>query len=388
MGDVVSLDRARSVQERAPGGNRKGTRRQFGNVRRLPSKRWQASYTGPDGARHNGPVTFDTKGDAEAWLAMRHAEITEHRWRPAPPTVDLTTLAVYADRWLDGSRRRLKPRTISEYRRILDDKIIPALGETPLTALTAADVRAWYAGLDPAAKTARAHAYGLLHTICAAAIDEERIGLNPCRIAGAGTTRRARKIRPATVAELEAIAAAMPPKYRLAVHLASWCALRYGELAELRRRDLDVDAGILHVTRAVTWPEGTPVVGTPKSDAGTRDVYVPPHVVPLIRDHLATHVRRARDALIFPNANGEHLHHGSLYKVYKPARKAAGRPDLRWHDLRHTGAVFAAQSGATLAEQMARLGHSTVAAAMVYQHATDTRNAEIARRLSEMAERS
>jgi len=48
----------------------------------------------------------------------------------------------------------------------------------------------------------------------------------------------------------------------------------------------------------------------------------------------------------------------------------AGPPDLRFHHLRHTGAVLAAATGATLAELMARLGHSTVSAAMRYQHAT------------------
>ena len=46
----------------------KKDRRQFGYVRRLPSKRWHASYAGPDLARHAAPFTFDTKLDAEAWL--------------------------------------------------------------------------------------------------------------------------------------------------------------------------------------------------------------------------------------------------------------------------------------------------------------------------------
>ena len=74
----------------------------------------------------------------------------------------------------------------------------------------------------------------------------------------------------------------------------------------------------------------------------------------------------------------------TLYKVYYPAREAAGRKDLRWHDLRHTGAVLAAQTGATLAELMGRLGHTTPGAAMRYQHAAADRDAEIARRLSAM----
>lgn len=76
----------------------------------------------------------------------------------------------------------------------------------------------------------------------------------------------------------------------------------------------------------------------------------------------------------------------TLYKVYYPAREMAGRKDLRWHNLRHTVAVFAAQTGATLAELMGRLGHTTPGAAMRYQNAAADRDAEIARRLSELAQ--
>ena len=59
----------------------------------------------------------------------------------------------------------------------------------------------------------------------------------------------------------------------------------------------------------------------------------------------------------------------TLYKVFYPARHKAGRADLRFHDLRHTGATLAAATGATLAELMSRLGHSTPGAALRYQHA-------------------
>ena len=79
------------------------------------------------------------------------------------------------------------------------------------------------------------------------------------------------------------------------------------------------------------------------------------------------------------------VHRGSLYKVFYPAREKAGRPDLRWHDLRHTGAVLAAQTGATLAELMGRLGHSTPQAALRYQHAAAGRDAQIAAALSALA---
>ena len=57
-------------------------------------------------------------------------------------------------------------------------------------------------------------------------------------IRGAGSTKRVHKIRPASLDEIEAITAALPEQYRAMVLLAAWCALRFGELTELRRRDL------------------------------------------------------------------------------------------------------------------------------------------------------
>jgi hypothetical protein len=75
------------------------------------------------------------------------------------------------------------------------------------------------------------------------------------------------------------------------------------------------------------------------------------------------------DALLFPADHGGNLATSTLNRHWHKAREAAGRPDLRWHDLRHTGAVLAAQTGATLAELMGRLGHSTPQAALRYQHA-------------------
>jgi integrase len=89
--------------------------------------------------------------------------------------------------------------------------------------------------------------------------------------------------------------------------------------------------------------------------------------------------------MLFPAATGGHLAPSSLYGFWYPARHAAGRDDLRFHDLRHTGAVLAAATGATLAELMARLGHSTPAAAMRYQHAAADRDQAIAAALSRLA---
>jgi integrase len=291
-------------------------------------------------------------------------------------------LRAFAIAWLTD--RALKPSSRELYRKLLDQKILPQLGDMLLKDITPLTVRAWYANLDATSPTRRAHTYSLLRTMLASAVDDDLIAANPCHIRGAGSTTRVHRIEPATLAELETIVSALPPRYALMVLLASWCALRWGELTELRRSDIDLKAGKIMIRRAVVPVAGKTIVGTPKSAAGVRDVAIPPHLLPLVREHLATFAEWGKDGLLFPAVRGGHLERGSFFRYYDRARKAAGRPDLRFHDLRHTGAVLAAQTGATLAELMSRLGHSTPAMAIRYQHVAQDRDAEIARRLSEL----
>jgi integrase len=198
--------------------------------------------------------------------------------------------------------------------------------------------------------------------------------------------RHASLAKIATLAELDAIVAALPNRYRAMVLLAAWCGLRFGELTELRRGDIDLDAGLLRVRRGVVSVGGAFVVGEPKTAAGRRDVAIPPHLLAGVAEHLHLHVGADSKALLLPARGGGHMAPSSLYKVWYPARTAAGRQDLRFHDLRHTGATLAAATGATLGDLMARMGHSTPAAALIYQHAASDRDRAIARALSSFAE--
>jgi integrase len=122
---------------------------------------------------------------------------------------------------------------------------------------------------------------------------------------------------------------------------------------------------------------GEKIVKSPKSDAGTRDVAIPPHIVPALREHLASHAQHGACGLAFPGSNSQHLARLSR-RFYPLGRSPVGQT------LRHTGAVLAASTGATLAELMARMGHSTVGASLKYQHAASDRDAVIAGLLSEL----
>jgi integrase len=377
------------------------SKRGFAQVTQQRSGRYAVRYTTPGGQRMSAGKTFARKADAEAWAADRRRQLD----RGAIATHQKMTFADYAANWLAGRHvagRPIKPRTRAHYQDILDDHLIAAFGDRQLGAITPAEVRDWHAKTLTDRPTMRSHAYSLLRTIMASAVNDELIDANPCRIVGAGRAKRVHKIKPASIEELAVLTAAMPDRLQLMVLLASWCALRFGETIELRRGDIDLGAEVIRIRRAAVRVGGQFEVGTPKSDASIRDVAIPPHLIPIIEDHLAKHVGTKRDSLLFPAGDvakkdsiesgvdiifpaNRHLQPSTLSRHWYKARTQAGRPDLRWHDLRHSSLVLAAATGATLAELMARAGHSTPQAAMRYQHAAQGRDREIAALLSKLA---
>lgn len=390
-----------------------GERRTFGRLRKRSSGRWQAGYVGPDGKVHNAPVTFEAKDDAVVWLTGERRLIEADNWTaPATRTQakykTTTTLAEFAPGWLAGHKRSdgqpLKDRTREHYQSLLDRRILPHLGDVPMRRIDLDRLTKWRdEDLPRDTPVANAHAYALLREILQDAAKKDA-AIRPPVIPGASKAKTKHRSEPASLAELEVIVSEMPEPHRLAILLMAWCALRFGEVVELRRKDIDLRNNRVKVRRAVVRVERERRVTTPKSDAGIRDVAIPPHLVDTVKDHLARFAEPGADALLFAATRGAgQLSQSTLNG--KPARRrrirgrminesatgfcrareAAGRPDLRIHDLRHTGAVLAAQTGATLAELMARLGHSTPGAAMRYQHAAADRDKAIAEALSRMA---
>jgi integrase len=357
-------------------------RRGFGRLRQLPSGRWQAAYVGPDTTLHKAPRTYATEADAQGWLAIERRKIDMGTWG-AVERSDGITLRGYADRWIE--HRQLRPRTRAHYESMLNRLILPDLGDAKMVTLTPAKVRQWHAELGAAHPTRNAHGYALLHAICATAVQDEVLDANPCRIRAAMQTKRRREVDILTPTEVNRLAAKMPANLPASVLLAAWCGLRWGETSELRRSDVSADAAVLRVRRAVTYRSGRFHVGEPKTSAGVRDVAVPPHIRPVIKAHLKAHVGRAGDSLLFGEDDGTHLRADRYRTHWEKARAAIGKPNLRVHDLRHVGAVLAAQSGATTAELMHRLGHTTPQMALRYQHVAEGRDAEIAERLSKLA---
>ncbi|WP_043732545.1 tyrosine-type recombinase/integrase [Nocardia asiatica] len=361
---------------------KKTARRSWGTCKKLPSGRYRASYVGPDAITYAHPGgTFSAKVDAEGWLAQERRKIDLGTWRP--PTVEAQsgqTLKDYAADWL--AHRDLKPRTRGLYEDLLRLHINPALGDRELGSIRPADVRRWYGQLQ-SGKTRRAHAYALLHAIYSTAVADEVLEANPCRIKAAMRTKRRRTINVMTPADLVDLVTELPEHLRLAVLVTAWCGLRPGELKELRRKDFRSRGRAIRVERAVSYRAGRRWVDTPKAES-CRTVTIPPHLVPLVREHLSRNVGPNVDALVFPNEEGEYLKDWTLRNWLNRASERTGKPRVTPYTLRHCAGTWTAQSGATLRELMDRLGHVTQNAALLYQHTAAGRDIEIARRLSEL----
>ena len=363
-------------------------RENWGSIRRLKSGRYQARARGSDGRLHpaktpNGrPLTFPTKGEARAWLADRHSEANRGQtYSPTPRQPAALRFGEYVDRqWWPN--QRLAPRTADHYRRMLDKHILPTFADVPLPDITSAMIRAWFGALLHGRPTYRAQVYSLLRTVLNAAVADESITRNPCVIRGAGQAETAHDVPPATLAELAQMIAATPEPYRLMLLLAAWCGPRHGELAELRRKDINPDAGTLEIRRGVVFlPGGRREVRGPKTRAGKRTVAMPGWLAAAAAAHLATFVPDDPDALLFPDRDGQQMRPSTQQHFWYPARKAAARPDLHFHDLRHTAASLAAATGATTRELMARMGHRTASMAVRYTWAAQERDRAIAEAL-------
>lgn len=368
-------------------GNTKGRKRRFGSVRKLPSGAWQARYTGPDGLPRKAPTTFGTKRAAEQWLVETEAEMLRGEW--LDPDAGKISLGEYADRWMH--ERDLKARSREEYERHIRLHVRPQLGEHALNEITAPAIRKWRADrlADGVGKPTVAKTYRILHAIFATAVDDDLIRRNPCRIKGGGQDK-AEERPTATLQQVFAIAEAIQPRYRLFVLLAAFAQLRFGELVALRCRDLDLHTMELRIRRATAEMEdGTQIDDDPKSEAGKRPISLPAALHGDVEWHLAHFAEGGPNGRLFLGAQGGIPRRRNFNRVWRKALAAAGIPEslgLHLHDLRHTGSTWSAQSGATLKELMARIGHSSTRAAMIYQHATRDRDHAIAAALDALIE--
>jgi integrase len=320
------------------------------------------------------------------WCA-RKPEILAGDW--LNPDAGRILFRDFAAAWV-RERPNLRPRTLDLYGYLLRHHLMPAFGNRPVSTIREPNVRAWRqsmldSGVSP---ITTAKAYRLLKAILNTAVDDGLIRRNPCRIVGAGQEKSAE--RPVlTVEHVYRLARAVGDRYQALILLGTFAGLRWGELAALTRRHVDLENATVRVTSTLTETDsGTLEPGSPKSAAGRRTVQLPQLVIPVLRQHIDRYTQPGPDGLIFTGANGARLRRSNFARrVWLPALAAAELPEIHFHDLRHTDNLLTASAGASLRELMARMGHASTRAALVYLHDTEDRQRALAAAVSDLAAR-
>ncbi|BBY58445.1 tyrosine-type recombinase/integrase [Mycolicibacterium sarraceniae] len=293
-------------------------------------------------------------------------EVDKRRGAYVAPAAGRVQLGEYARKWL-GSKHKLKPSTRARYQVVLDtfitERAAVAIGD-----VTRQLVREWVVDLGRTHAPASVHkTIGVLRQVLAMAVAENRLVVNPVDGVELPSVESVEQ-RFLTLEQLHALAAAAG-YHRPLVYVLGTCGLRFGDVAELRWRDVHLDEKTIRISRSVTLVDGQFVIGTPKNGKG-RTVSLPEFDADLLAPG-------EPGALVFPDSQGGHMRGTNVRRRWwsdavtaaelfpRTVRDEEGRDtaiyDFKLHELRHTAASLAIQAGANIKSLQNMLGHESAA---------------------------
>ena len=349
------------------------------------------------------PLRMDPELPEDAQRRAAEKELRKLEARLAGEPAEVPTLREWSETWLSKHLDHdASPVTVSNYRFLLSSRILPQLGDLPITDLTPARLTDWMYNLrkDPrkstrlpdeklkrprrngeklitdaqaakplSAKTAQNY-YGCMKTMLAAAVRVGLLEYNPMDRVARPKKRKKKKAtlpEPEVIALLQLIISEAETPLKLAVLLAMLCSLRLGEVGALKYSDVDWAAGTIAVDRSLKYtPAEGAFIAETKTDAGDRLITLPPSMIRILRDAMWEDVMEAQDLPEkWKGANWiVHSRHGARVNKDTPSkwfRKFAddhGYQELTFHGLRHVHASMLLQHRVDLQSVSVRMGHS------------------------------
>jgi integrase len=313
--------------------------------------------------------TFGRRVDAQRFLI----EVEDSKLRGAyvDPAAGKVAFAEWAERWYKTTAG-LKPSTRHFYRQLLDNQILPTFKSASLAGIDRMMVREWIATLiedGPGASRIR-NAHAVLTMILDSAVDAKRLAINVAANMRGLPRRPELEMHFLDALQVERLAEAIDPRYRLLVLVGAYTGLRPGEITGLKVKRLDLLRGKLEVAEALSEVDGKLTWGTPKTHE-RRVVRLPRFLCDELAAYLADRSHE-RDDLVFTAPHGGPIReHKLMERYFKPAAVRAGLcvrtvrredreelvTDLRMHDLRHTAASLLIREGASIKALQKQLGH-------------------------------
>ena len=336
-----------------------------GSIYRENTGLWVAEISLPGGKRRRKRAK--NQADVKAWLlsqreAVRDGLVVED---------DKITFGQFFPRYYqDVLTHNVQPKTLESYESLARIHILPALSGYRLTAITPQILQSLYSDKLKSGLSARTVHY--IHTIIHKALKQAMKWGMVVRNAADLVDKPSQKRRAPAVWSADQVNRFLKqinghrwyPIYVIAIY----CGLREGEILGLRVEDIDLLKRVLHVRQAVQYLMGQGlIVKEPKSEAGKRAVIIPGFAVTVLTDHLLSIQKES--GLIFTTGNDTPISPRNLVRHFKSVIEAAGLPDIRFHDLRHTHASLLLQAGVNPKVVQERLGHSSVTLTLsTYSH--------------------
>ena len=323
---------------------------------------YRARYRDAAGKEH--VRHFKRKTDAQQWIDEVTASIVTGAY--VDPKAGRQTFKEYAESWRAAQVHR--PTTAAHVETMLRRHVYPTLGDRPLSSVLPSDVQALVKRLsgDLAPSTV-----GVVHRILAgvfkAAVRDRRLASSPC--AGTRLPKAPKQlIEPMTLAQVRAIADAVPERYRALVMLAAGTGMRQGEALGVTVDRIDFLRRTLTIDRQlVLMPGAAPHFAPPKTEASVRTIPLPQVTV----DELARHLARWPSTdLVFTTERGLPIRRTRFSdQVWRPAIVKAGVEGVTFHGLRHFYASLLIRHGESVKTVQARLGHANAAETLdTYSH--------------------
>ena len=368
-----------------------------GSIRKRKDGRWEGRYTVGHDPVSGKQIIKNVLGKSQAEVKEKLKQALIECERVDYTKTGQYTVGTWLDVWFENvAQIKVRASSHQTYKGYIEHHIKPYIGHIPLEKLTTMDLQKLYRKLLTKGRVDRIEAKdqpeGLsaktvrnINQVISSAMDlavtQKIILTNPTKACELPKVER-KEMQTIPLEQLEAFLkeAKETGVYEM-YYIALSTGLRRGELLGLKWQDIDWKNGVIKVRRQIARVDGEIVEAPLKTKNSYRAVTISQQAIEVLK----MQKRNTNDEYVFPSPNGGPISPDSVNNMLKRVLERAGIPKIRFHDLRHTFATIALQSGVDIKTVSSMLGHFSAGFTLdTYAHVTTAAQKEAAETLGQI----